>query len=55
LNFVGVLLDVDVLIACIRENVGDVTFQEAYNRNPHNQKHCGCIFMHDVFQEPAAF
>lgn len=28
----GVIYDIEVLKACIRNNVGDVTFQEAYNR-----------------------
>ena len=29
---VGVLFDVEVLKECIRQNIGDITFQEAYNR-----------------------
>lgn len=28
----GVLFDVEVLISCVRANIGDVTFHEAYNR-----------------------
>ncbi|CAG8459034.1 12984_t:CDS:10 [Ambispora leptoticha] len=28
----GVLFDVDILRECMRENIGDMTFQEAYNR-----------------------
>lgn len=29
---VGVIFDVEVLKDCVRSNIGDVTFQDAYNR-----------------------
>lgn len=28
----GFLMDIDVLIRCLRDNIGDITFQEAYDR-----------------------
>lgn len=29
---VGVVLDVEVFNECMKENIGDITFAEAYNR-----------------------